>query len=64
MAPVFCLGFPGGSDGKESACNVGDLGSIPWLGRFPGGGLSPPPDCKPVRAKQGESLTFTSLPGT
>ena len=28
-------GFPGGSDGKESACNVGDLGSIPRLGRFP-----------------------------
>ena len=31
------LGFPGGSDGKESACNVGDLGSIPGLGRSPGG---------------------------
>ena len=30
--------FPGGSDGKESACNAGDLGSIPGLGRFPGGG--------------------------
>ena len=29
-------GFPGGSDGKESACNVGDLGSIPELGRSPG----------------------------
>ena len=29
------LGFPGGSDGKESACIVGDLGSIPRLGRFP-----------------------------
>ena len=28
-------GFPGGSDGKESACNVGDLGSIPRLGRSP-----------------------------
>ena len=28
--PVF-LGFPGGSDSKESACNVGDLGSIPGL---------------------------------
>ena len=28
-------GFPGGSDGKESACNVGDLGSIPGLGRVP-----------------------------
>ena len=31
-------GFPGGSVGKESACNVGDLGSIPRLGRSPGGG--------------------------
>ena len=29
------MGFPGGSVGKESACNVGDLGSIPGLGRFP-----------------------------
>ena len=30
--------FPGGSDGKESACNAGDLGSIPGSRRFPGGG--------------------------
>ena len=29
------LGFPGGSDSKESAHNMGDLGSIPGLGRFP-----------------------------
>ena len=29
-------GFPGGSDGEESAYNVGDLGSIPGLGRFSG----------------------------
>ena len=35
--PVF-LGFPHRSDGKESACNVGDLGLIPGLGRSPGGG--------------------------
>ena len=28
--------FPGGSDGKESACNVGDLGLIPGSGRSPG----------------------------
>ena len=28
--------FPGGSDGKESACSVEDLGSIPGLGRFSG----------------------------
>ena len=39
--PVF-LGFPGGSDGKESACNVGDLGSIPGFGRSPGEGNSYP----------------------
>ena len=31
-------GFPGGSDGKELACSAGDLGSIPGLGRSPGGG--------------------------
>ena len=31
-------GFPGGSDGKESACNAGDPGLIPGLGRSPGGG--------------------------
>ena len=30
------LGFPSGSDGKESACNVGDLGLIPGFRRFPG----------------------------
>ena len=33
-------GFPGGSAGKESACNAGDLGSIPGLGRAPGEGNS------------------------
>ena len=33
--PVF-LGFPGGSDGKESTCNAGDLGLILGLGRSPG----------------------------
>ena len=31
------LGFPGGSNSKESAYNAGDLGSIPGLGRYPGG---------------------------
>ena len=39
--PVF-LGFPGGSAGKECACNVGDLGSIPGLGRSPGEGKGYP----------------------
>jgi len=36
------LGFPGGSDGKESAYNEGDLGSLPGLGRSPGGGHGNP----------------------
>ena len=35
-------GFPCGSDGKESVCNVGDLGLIPGLGRSPGGGHGNP----------------------
>ena len=39
--PVF-LGFLCGSSGKESSCNVGDLGSIPGLGRSPGEGKSYP----------------------
>ena len=34
----WSVGFLGGSDGKESACNVEDLGSIPGLGRSPGEG--------------------------
>ena len=32
------LGFPGGSDGRESACSVGDLGLMPGLGRSSRGG--------------------------
>ena len=36
------MGFPCGSAGKESACNVGDLGLIPGLGRSPGEGNSYP----------------------
>ena len=39
------MGFPGGSDGKEAACNVGDLGSIPRLGETPGGGHGNPLQC-------------------
>ena len=50
----YSQGFPGGSDGKESACSVGDLSSIPGLGRSPGegkgyplqySGLENPMDC-------------------
>ena len=33
------VGFPGGSAGKESTCNAGDLGSVPGLGRSAGEGI-------------------------
>ena len=36
------MGFPDGSDGKESACNAGDPGLIPGLGRSPGEGNGNP----------------------
>ena len=39
---MLTLGFPGGSEVKASACNAGDLGSIPELGRSPGEGNSNP----------------------
>ena len=39
---IVSPGFPGGSDGKASACSVGDLGSIPGLGRSPGEGNGNP----------------------
>ena len=40
---LVLLGFLGGSDSKESACNAGDLGLIPGLRRSPGGAHGNPP---------------------
>ena len=37
-SPFVSLYFPGGSDGEASACNAGDLGSIPGSGRYSGEG--------------------------
>ena len=45
---IVTVGFPGGSDGKASACNAGDPGSIPESGRSPGAG-------------SGNSLQFSCL---
>ena len=42
LPTVVPMGFPGGSDGKESACNVGDPGSIPGSGRSSGEGNGKP----------------------
>ena len=36
------MGFPGGSNGKESTCSAEDVGLIPGLGRSPGGGHGNP----------------------
>ena len=54
------MGFPGGPDGKESAWNAGDLGSVPGSGRSPGGGngLTPvfwPGDSQGQRSLEGYS---------
>ena len=42
LSILVFLGFPDGSAGKEPACNVGDLASIPRLGRSPGEGKGSP----------------------
>ena len=54
------LGFPGGSDGKESACNTGDPGSIPGLGRSPGREWQPTPAL--MNGQIHESVFFPGLP--
>ena len=42
MYIIIYMLFPGSSDSKESACNAGDAGSIPGLGRSPGEGHGNP----------------------
>ena len=49
------MGFPGGSESKESACNVGDLGSIPGLGRSPGEGHGNPRQYSCLENPHGQS---------
>ena len=48
------LDVPGSSDGKESACNVEDLGSTPGLGRSPGGGHDNPLQCSYLENPYGQ----------
>ena len=52
------LGFPGGSGGKESACNIGDPGSIAGSGRSPGEGNG-----NPLQYSCPENPTERSLAG-
>ena len=56
MIVSVASGFPGGSEGKESACHAGDLGSIPGLERSPGEG-----NCYPFQSSGLENSTDYSL---
>ena len=53
------MGFPGGSDGKEAACDAGDPSLIPGLGRFPGEGNGYPLQYSCL----GETIPMTEGPG-
>ena len=51
---ITVVGFPGGSDSKESPCNVRDLRLIPGLGRFPGGGYGNALQCSCLENPHGQ----------
>ena len=57
------LGFPGGSDGKVSACNAGDLGSIPGLGRSPGEGNGSPLHYSPLESSMDREAWWVTVHG-
>ena len=56
-------GFPGGSDGKESTCNVGDLGLIPGLGGCPGGEHGNPLSILAWRIPMDRGPWWATVPG-
>ena len=58
------MGFPGGSDGKESACNAGDLGSVPGLGRSPGEENGNPLQCSCLENPMDRGAWQTTVHGT
>ena len=57
------ISFPGGSDGKESACSSGDLGSIPGSERFPGGGHGNPLQYSCLENPHGERSWWATVHG-
>ena len=57
------MGFPGGSDGKESAGNAGDPGSIPGSGRSPGEGNSNPFQYSCLDNSMDKAAWWATVPG-
>ena len=57
------MGFPGGSDGKQSACNAGDPGSIPGSGRSPGEGNGNPLQCSCLENSMDRRAWWASVHG-
>ena len=57
------MGFPGGSDSKESACNAEDPGSIPGLGRSPGEGNGYPLQCFCLENSMDRGAWWATVPG-
>ena len=55
------MGFPDGSDGKETSCNAGEPGSIPGLGRFPGEGNGYPLQWRNLWTKEPGELQSMGL---
>ena len=56
-------GFSGGWDGKESSCNAGDLGLIPQLGRYLGGGHDNPLQCSCLKNPMNRGAWWATVHG-
>ena len=63
LKPCTYLGFPGGSNDKESACSAGDLGSIPGSARFPGEGNGNPLQYSRLENPMDREAWWASVPG-
>ena len=62
LTPIF-MGFPGGSDSKESACNAGELGLISGLGRSPGEGNGNPLQCSCLKNPMDRGTWWATVNG-
>ena len=63
VRPIESMDFPGGSDGKESTCNAGDLGSGLGVGRSPGRGHGNPPQYSCLENPMDRGASRATVPG-